>query len=175
MGAQVGDKFTAVPYWNDSSPYIHVVITGIFSRNDPEHEYWYLNDRIFKAATSDTFRTLPFYLTEKAYYETLGATFNQMDSVFGWLLMVDTGKLNANNSRFALASIEALEGQTVRQSLQLSAVNRTGRGALRVRPQAVLLQTAHVRNTRSYFRGNSDYVITLSSLVVEQQKGEIVL
>ena len=175
MGAQVGDKFAAVPYWNDSSPYIHVVITGIFTRNDPEHEYWYLNDRIFKAATSDTFRTLPFYLTEKAYYETLGATFNQMDSVFGWLLMVDTGKLNANNSRFALASIEAME-------------DRLSANLFSYRQLTELDEALYEYDLRLFFSKLPMfvilvlisvvilyYVITLSSLVVEQQKGEIVL
>ena len=175
MGVQVGDRFAAVPYWNDSSPYIHVVITGIFTRNDPEHEYWYLNDRIFKAATSDTFRTLPFYLTEKAYYETLGTTFNQMDSVFGWLLMVDTGKLNANNSRFALASIEAME-------------DRLSANLFSYRQLTELDEALYEYDLRLFFSKLPMfvilvlisvvilyYVITLSSLVVEQQKGEIVL
>ena len=35
MAVDVGDSFAAVPYWNDTAPYIHAVVTGIFTRDDP--------------------------------------------------------------------------------------------------------------------------------------------
>ena len=89
MDVDVGDRFAAVPYWNDTAPYIHAVVTGIFTRDDPDDEFWYLNDRVFAAATANSFRTLPFYVTEKSYYEVLGAHFRQMDSTYSWLLMVE--------------------------------------------------------------------------------------
>ncbi len=175
MGARVGDRFAAVPYWSDSAPYIHVAITGIFTPNDPNDEYWHLNDRIFKAATADSFHTLPFYITEKAYYETLGDTFNQMDSVYGWLLMVDTGKLNANNSRFAYANIEAMDDRlsanlfSYRQITELDEAlyDYDLRLFFSKLPMFVILVLISV--VILY------YVITLSSLVVEQQRGEIAL
>ncbi len=175
MGVQIGDRFAAVPYWNDSSPFIHVVVTGVFTPNDPANEFWYLNDRIFKAATADSFRTLPFYVTEKAYFETLGATFKQMNSVFGWLLMVDTNKLNANNSRLAHASIKSM-GDRLSANLfsyrQLTDLDNAlfeydVRLFFSKLPMFVILVLISV--VILY------YVITLSSLVVEQQKGEIVL
>ncbi len=175
LGVQVGDRLAAVPYWNDSSPFIHVVITGVFTRNDPEDEFWYLNDRIFKAATAGSFQTLPFYLTEKAYFETLGDTFKQMDSVFSWLLMVDTSKLNANNSRFAHASIRAMEDRLSANLFSYRQLTNLDDALFRydVRlffsklPMFVILVLISV--VILY------YVITLSSLVVEQQRGEIVL
>ena len=175
MGARVGDRFSAVPYWSDSAPYIHVAITGIFTPNDPNDEYWHLNDRIFKAATAETFRTLPFYVTETAYYETLGETFNQMDSVYGWLLMVDAGKLNANNSRFAYANIEAMEDRLSANLFSYRQITELDEALyeydLRLffskLPMFVILVLISV--VILY------YVITLSSLVVEQQRGEIVL
>ena len=171
LGVQVGDRLAAVPYWNDSSPFIHVVITGVFTRNDPENEFWYLNDRIFKAATAGSFQTLPFYLTEKAYFETLGDTFKQMDSVFGWLLMVDTSKLNANNSRFAHASIRAMEDRLSANLFSYRQLTNLDDALFRydVRlffsklPMFVILVLISV--VILY------YVITLSSLVVEQQRG----
>ena len=175
MGARVGDRFSAVPYWSDSAPYIHVTITGVFTPDDPDDEYWHLNDRIFKAATAETFRTLPFYVTEAAYYETLGETFNQMDSVYGWLLMVDAGKLNANNSRFAYANIEAMEDRLSANLFSYRQITELDEALyeydLRLffskLPMFVILVLISV--VILY------YVITLSSLVVEQQRGEIVL
>ncbi len=175
MGAQVGDRFSTIPYWNDSLPYVHVEITGIFTRDDPDDEYWHLNDRIFKAATADTFRTLPFYLTEKAYYELVGVAFRQLDSVYGWLLMVDTGTLNANNSRLAYADMEAMEDRLTANLFSYRQLTELDEALyeydLRLffskLPMFVILVLISV--VILY------YVITLSSLVVEQQRGEIVL
>lgn len=175
LGVQVGDTLSAVPYWEDSAPYIYVVITGVFTPNDPDDELWHLNERVLKAATADTFRTLPFYITEKAYYETLGATFRQMDSVYGWLLMVDTGKLNANNSRFAYANIEAMEDRLSTNLFSYRQLTRLDEALFKYDlrlffsklPMFVILVLISV--VILY------YVITLSSLVVEQQRGEIVL
>ncbi len=175
LGVQVGDTLSAVPYWEDSAPYIHVVITGVFTPNDPDDELWHLNERVLKAATADTFRTLPFYVTEKAYYETLGDTFRQMDSTYGWLLMVDTGKLNANNSRFAYANIEAMEDRLSTNLFSYRQLTRLDEALFEYDlrlffsklPMFVILVLISV--VILY------YVITLSSLVVEQQRGEIVL
>ena len=175
LGVQVGDTVSAVPYWEDSAPHIHVVITGFFTPNDPDDEIWHLNERVFNAATAGTFRTLPFYVTEKAYYEILGNTFRQMDSVYGWLLMVDPSKVNANNSRFAHANIEAMEDRLSTNLFSYRQITRLDEALyeydLRLffskLPMFVILVLISV--VILY------YVITLSSLVVEQQRGEIVL
>ena len=175
IGATVGDTFAAVPYWSDSSPYIHVVITGTFTRDDPDHEYWHLDDRILRAATARTFQTLPFYVSEKAYYEVLGGAFRQMDSTFGWLLMTDSGKLNAANSTFARYSVNAMEDRlsallfSYRQITELDEVlfEYDRRLFFSKLPMFVILILISI--VILY------YVITLSSLVVEQQRGEIVL
>ena len=120
LGVEVGDRLAAVPYWSDTSPYIHVVITGTFTRDDPDDEFWYLNDKIFNAATARSFQTLPFYLTERAYYEVLGDTFRQLDSVFSWLLMVDAGTLHARNATFA--AVHHCDGRpAVHEPVQLPA------------------------------------------------------
>ena len=175
LGVEVGDRLAAVPYWSDTSPFIHVVITGTFTRNNPDDEFWYLNDKIFNAATARSFQTLPFYLTERAYYEALGDTFRQLDSVFSWLLMVDTSTLNARNATFARRSINAMEDRlstnlfSYRQITELeeSLFEYDVRLFFSKLPMFVILILISV--VILY------YVITLSSLVVEQQRGEIVL
>ena len=175
LGVGVGDRLAAVPYWSDSSPFIHVVITGTFTRNNPDDEFWYLNDRIFNAATARSFQTLPFYLSERAYYEVLGDTFRQLDSVFSWLLMMDTGALNARNATFARRSITAMEDRLSTNLFSYRQITELDDALFRydVRlffsklPMFVILILISV--VILY------YVITLSSLVVEQQRGEIVL
>ena len=175
LGVEVGDRLAAVPYWSDSSPFIHVVITGTFTRDVPDDEFWYLNDKIFNAATARSFQTLPFYLTERAYYEVLGDTFRQLDSVYSWLLMVDTGTLDARNATFARRSINAMEDRLSTNLFSYRQITELDEALFRydVRlffsklPMFVILILISV--VILY------YVITLSSLVVEQQRGEIVL
>ena len=175
LGVGVGDRLAAVPYWSDSSPFIHVLITGTFTRDRPDDEFWYLNDTIFNAATARSFQTLPFYLTERAYYEVLGDTFRQLDSVHSWLLMMDTGKLNARNATFARHSITSMEDRLSTNLFSYRQITELDEALFRydVRlffsklPMFVILILISV--VIIY------YVITLSSLVVEQQRGEIVL
>ena len=175
LGVGVGDTLAAVPYWSDTSPFIHVVIAGTFTRDAPEDEFWYLDDKIFQAATARSFETLPFYLTERTYYEALGDTFRQMDSVFSWLLMVDTGRLDAGNATFARRSITAMEDRLSTNLFSYRQITELDEALFRydVRlffsklPMFVILILISV--VILY------YVVTLSSLVVEQQRGEIVL
>ena len=175
LGVGVGDRLAAVPYWSDTSPFIHVMITGTFTRNQPEDEFWYLDEKIFQAATARSFQTLPFYLTERAYYEVLGDTFRQLDSVFSWLLMVDAGTLDARNATFARRSIASMEDRLSTNLFSYRQITELDDALFRydVRlffsklPMFVILILISV--VILY------YVITLSSLVVEQQRGEIVL
>ena len=85
----VGDFLSAVPYWDDAIPYAHVIISGIFEKNDPNDPFWHLDQSVFQAATSGSFRSVPFYISEKAFMEVLGAEFRDLDSTYGWLLDVE--------------------------------------------------------------------------------------
>ena len=146
MGVGVGDRFAAVPYWNDTAPYIHAVVTGIFTRDDPDDEFWYLNDRVFAAATANSFLTLPFYVTEKSYYEVLGAHFRQMDSTYSWLLMVEPDTLDARNATFARYSMGAMENRLSSNLFRFRQITELEDTLTGVRQEAVLLQAAHVRD-----------------------------
>lgn len=171
----VGDTLSIVPYWEDYATHATVVITGLYQRNEPDNEFWHLNDKIFQGATSDSFRTVPFMVTEEAYFGVLGTTFRNMDSTYGRLLYVDRSKLNADNSTLARFGIEILE-------------DRLATNLFSYRQITSLDSTLEEYDTRLFFSKIPMfvimilisvvilyYVITLSSLVVEQQRGEIVL
>ena len=69
--------------------------------------------------------------------------------------MVDPGKLNANNSGSAHANIEAMEDRLSTNLFSYRQTYQAGRGALRIRLEAVLLEAAHVRDTRPNLGGNT--------------------
>ena len=152
MGASVGDAFAAVPYWSDSSPYIHVVITGTFTRDDP-------GPRILASGRQDTPRRHRPDIPD-------AALLRQREGVLrsrGRDLPADGQhvRLAANDGRRATERRQLHVRAAIRQRrwktgyppcCQLPADYRTGRGAVRVRQAAVLLQTAHVRNTNPHIR-----------------------
>ena len=175
LGAEVGDSFSAVPYWADMTPFMRVIITGTFTRDDPEDEFWRLDDEILRAATGDSFQTLPFYIEEAAYYEVVGRSFAQMSSVFGWVLMVDAERLNAGNSTLAHLSIRAMRESlsaalfSYRQLTELETVLREYDRRLFFSRLPMFVILILISAVALY------YVITVSALSVERRRGEIAL
>ena len=171
----VGDRMSAVPHWVDVTPYASVVISGIYVRTDPDLPIWRLYDRLLDSFASGSFRSMPFLLSEKSLLTGLGGSFEDMDSSYGWLLSVDSSRLNAGNSTHTRQSVvgmsQGLSGALLsyRQVTELDqALADYDRRLLFSKLQmfVVLILIAVVVLY---------YVVTLSSLVAEQRKGEISL
>ena len=175
FGVGVGDRMSAVPYWTDSTPHATVTITGVFERDDPNDSFWYLDDRVFKASTARSFRSAPFYVSERTYMEVLGGSFRKMDTTYGWHLVVDPARLNADNAASTLAHLRAMEA---RLSTDLFSYRRV----------SSLDEALQEYDDRLFFSKLPMfiililiavvilyYVVTLSSLLVEQQRGDVAL
>ena len=175
FGVGVGDSLSAVPHWDDAIPYARVVISGVFQRDDPDDPFWRMEDEIFRFATAIGFRTVPFFLSEDVYMDVLGGGFRDMNSAYAWLLDVDVERINASNSRQAAFDIRLMNRRlsTLLFSYwQISALDRTladfdRRLFFAKLPMFVVLILIAV--VILY------YVATLSSLLVEQQRGEVAL
>ena len=171
----VGDRLSAVPYWSDATTHAIVIITGIFERDNPADDFWLLDDRVFKASTRRSFRAAPFYVTERTFLEALGGSFRDMDSTYGWHLVVDPTRLSADNAASTLAHLRAMEGRlssdlfSYRQisSLDEALQEYDDRLFFSKLPMFIILILIAV--VILY------YVVTLSSLLVEQQRGDVAL
>ena len=175
FGLEVGDRLSTIPYWEDAIPYASVVVSGIFERNDAEEEIWHLDDTILKAATSGNFKTVPVFISETTFMEELGGAFRDLDSTYVWLLSVDEGKLNADNTSNARIGITDMG-------------RRLGANLFSYRQITSLDDALEEYDERLFFSKLPMfiililiavvilyYVVTLSSLVVEQQRAEIAL
>lgn len=175
FGVGVGDRLSAVPHWDDVIPYASVVISGVFERNDSDERFWRLQDELFRSSTSVGFRTVPFFLTEQSYMEVLGGAFHDLDSAYAWLLEVDVGRLNADNSQQAAFDIRRMD-RRLSTSLfsywQITSLDRAladfdRRLFFAKLPMFVVLILMAV--VILY------YVATLASMFVEQQRSEVAL
>ncbi len=171
---QVGDSFSAVPPWSERVEYVTVLISGIFQRNDPGSEFWRVEEAL-NSATGPTFRTLPFHLSERAYLDVLGETLGRMDTTYIWLLEVDTPRVNSQNSLTALSSVRTIDANL-------------GSILTSYRQRTVLDEALSEYEQRLFFSKLPMfvvliligivilyYVITLSSLAVEERRGEVAL
>ena len=175
FGVEVGGRLSAVPYWESETPHATVLITGLYSPLDPADEVWHLDQTVLRSATGPSFRTIPFYITAPAFMEVLGASFKDMDSTYGWLLKVDAETLDANNAEVALIDVETLQRrllQRLNSFRQVTELDVTledhGRRLLFSKvPMFVVLVLIAV--VILY------YVVTLSAMLVEEQRGEVAL
>ncbi len=172
---EVADRVATVPHWDEEIPSVTVVVSGIFERNEPGAEFWYLEDAVLNAATGPTFRTAPLHLSEAAYFDVLGPALPRMDTTYAWLLSVDDGRINAGNSHIALFDTEALNSVmsgtlgTYRQSTALDNALREYDRRLFFSKLPMFVVLILIAIVILY------YVITLASLTVEERRSEVAL
>ena len=174
FGVGVGDSLVAVPTWTDDAPFVNVVISGVFDRAGPGSELWHL-DSVMATAAGEEFRTIPFYVAESAFLNVVGPPLLKMDSTYYYLLDVDEGRLNARTAPIAASNILALGAHldtTLNEYLQattLDDVIRRYDRRLFFSKLPMFMVLALIGVVVLY------YVATLSSLVVETRRSEVVL
>ena len=175
FGVGVGDSVSAVPYWRDRLPYTSVVISGLFTRNEPDGEFWHQNDTLFRSVTSGSFRTLPLYISEQMFFNILGASFTDMDASYAWHLDTDRERINASNTTLTYWHVRSMRSQLgtnlfgFRQLTTLDATLAEYDRRLFFSKIPMFVVMVLIAVVILY------YVVTLSSLLVEQQRGELAL
>ena len=175
LGLGLGDRLSTVPYWIDSIPYATAIVSGIFEKNDPSDEIWYLDDKILRGPLAGGFRSVPLFLSESAYMNVLGSAFEDLDTSYAWLLLVDPDRLNAQNASTARRDLAIMDDRlrtelfSFRQitSLEDALAEYDRRLFFSKLPMFVVLVLIAV--VILY------YIVTISSLLVEQQRTEIAL
>ena len=173
FGLEVGDTLSAVPYWQDATPYMSVTVTGLYVRNDPDDLIWELNDRTFHSFTSGNFVTMPFLVSRDTFLRGVGKAMPDMDSTYGWLLLVDPDRLssiNATDAMYSLVGIKRSLGGALtsfRQDTDLDDALRDYDQRLLFSKLQMFVVLILIAVVVLY------YVVTLSSLVAEQRRTEI--
>ena len=171
----VGDQLSVIPPWPADISYVKVVITGIFERNDEDDQFSHLYQRALQAGVTHTVQALPLFISQDTYLQVLGPAFGEGSSTYAWMLDVVPERLNDENSSRAASDIIAIQ-------------NAVSGDVGNFHVSTALLRVFSEYDERLFFTRAPMlvfliliavvilyYVITLSSLLVEQQKGEIAL
>ncbi len=174
-GVDVGDTIAVVPFWDDHIPYAHVEVTGLLRPLDPSVRFWNLDERVLGAATGDSFSTVPLFISETAFFDVLGRAFADMDSTYGWLLEVQPDRISADTARTGQLSIQLMGDRlnstlfAYRQFTTLDNVLGEYDQRLFFSKLPMFVVMILVAVVILY------YVVTLSALLIERQRGEIAL
>ena len=176
FGVGVGDRMIAVPPWSADAPHVVVRISGTFQKKKPASpDFWRLAEGVLHADTGTSRRMLPFYLSERAFMQTLSPAFPKMGGAFAWLVVVDTDKIDARNAGAALAAIEGLHASlggalpSYGQLTSLDEVLKDYDRKLFFNKLPMFVVLVLIAMVMLY------YVGTLSSLAVEERRGEMAL
>tara|TARA_Y100000590_G_scaffold300496_1_gene338798 strand:+ start:1832 stop:5272 length:3441 start_codon:yes stop_codon:yes gene_type:complete len=171
----VGDSLVAAPPWDSNFGLIEVVISGVFERNAPDSEYWHIEREFLSSSLGSGFNVVPFHISKTSFLDVLGPSLPSMDGIYAWHLTIDRDKIKATNAESVLENVRStsvslgqlLSGyqQTTVIDLSLSEYDR--RLFFNKLPMFVVLILISV--VVLY------YVVTLSSLTVEERAGEVAL
>ena len=177
FGVEVGDRLVAVPTGTSLAiPWVNVVVSGVFERREPQDsEFWHLEQSTLRTASGSSFRTIPFFVSEKSFLEVLGPSLPAMKSTYAWLLETDTGRVNAWNSEAAVGNL-ALMNRRLSTSLlsyghttDLDNVLREYDARIFFSKLPMFVVLVLIAVVVLY------YVATMSSMVVETRRNEIAL
>ncbi len=175
MGAQVGDRFAAVPTISSDIPHVYVTISGVFDiedANDPELVAFTEQVLQTRSVTTDL-QVMPFFISRQSFLDALGVSIGGMTANYYWYLKTDPSLINADNSQLTVANIQVMTSRAV-AALQTFSLTTGLDDALieydqrlffsRLPMFIVLILIAFVILY---------YVATMSSLLVENQRSEV--
>lgn len=175
FGVGVGDRIVAVPSQPGPTPYMIVVVSGLFKRNDPKADLWQIDDEVLSVGTRVNFDALPFHISEAAYFGVVGPSFSNMDTKYAWLLKVDFEALDARNALDVLVGITAVQNRLgtrlfgYQQHTNLDSAIRTFERRHFFTKLPIIVAMLVIVLVILY------YIMVVSAMVVARQRTEIVL
>ena len=172
LGIKVGDVYPARPHWIDEHSRVDVLVTGLYVRVDPEAAHWRIQDDAFGTRTN-TLQFARFVVPEKTIIDGLGSYFPNMGTDYAWWLDVDPGRIVASETEAIRNTIDATERELkaivdgfLMQS-DLPDVLRGFETDLFFNRLPMFIVLILIVLVVLY------YVVTLASLLVDAQRGEV--
>ena len=173
FGLQVGDRISAVPYWDDSVSHVIAEIAGTFEKNNQDDLYWSIEQKGFMYSASDSFKTIPLYLKEDVYMEHLASKFLDLETTYVWMFDIDRESINSSNASNLASNIiyfgNRLDSELNRFVIRTELDKSLQRYHIRILFTKLQMYVVLIMITFVVLY----YVVALSSLVVEERRFEV--
>jgi ABC-type lipoprotein release transport system permease subunit len=172
LDINVGDIYPARPHWEDVHDSLNVRVTGLYERIDPDSPHWRIQNEAFGSRTN-TLQFARFVVPADTILEGLGSYFPNMGTNYAWWMGVDPVGIKASETPAIRNTINATErelkaivdGFLLRSDLpQVLSAFETDLFFNRLPMFIVLILIVLVVLY---------YVVTLASLLVDAQRGEV--
>ena len=173
FGLQVGDRISAVPYWDDSVSHVTAEVAGTFEKNNQDDLYWSIEQKGFMYSASDSFKTIPLYLNEDVYMEHLASKFLDLETTYVWMFDIDRESINSSNASNLASNItyfgNRLESELNRFVIRTELDKSLQKYDTRILFTKLQMYVVLIMITFVVLY----YVVALSSLVVEERRFEV--
>ena len=115
MNLPVGSKVQLAPFYNDLSEGVYLNIVGIAEPVDTLAEYWMGSALYFNVQNYGDNPLIPFYVTERAFFDGMGARYPWLVGDYEWFIFVDTGVITVDNVQASRDALNGLEGDINKQ------------------------------------------------------------
>ena len=173
FGLQIGDRMSAVPYWDDSISHVTAEVVGTFEKNNQDDLYWSIEQKAFMYAASDAFKTIPLYLNEDVYMGQLASKFLDLETTYVWMFDIDRESINSSNASNLASNItyfgNRLDSELNRFVIRTELDKSLQRYDTRILFTKLQMYVVLIMITFVVLY----YVVALSSLVVEERRFEV--
>ena len=115
MNLPVGSRVQLTPFPGDLSEGIYLDIVGIAEPVDTLAEYWMGSALYFNIQDYGDNPLVPFYVTERAFFDGMGARYPWLVGDYEWFIFVDSGVITVDNVQAARDDLNGLEGDINKQ------------------------------------------------------------
>ena len=172
FGVEVGDQLIFLNYWG-SPPEITIRLSGIIDPIDPTEEYWFMMANLF-TASEDEGMVAPLFIPEETFFGGFGHTWRE-NATYNWFYYVDLTRINTQNAGRLENAVNRMERQISAQlpgsgqfTLMHEIISSYQRQLLFTQIPLFLIVFQIVAIVLYY-------VVTVASMVIERQSGEIAL
>ncbi|MDA1095778.1 MAG: hypothetical protein O3B84_00775, partial [Chloroflexi bacterium] len=109
LGLSGGDSVAFAPFWEDITPHVDVLLTGVVRIRDPLNPVWSTAPFSRLSADPTLLNTLPVLVDEATLVSVLGVAFPEMGASHLWTYPLRTNGLRASNTTDVVARLRGLE------------------------------------------------------------------
>lgn len=93
----IGESFDVYPFFDEKALPVRVTVVGFIEPLDPADPYWRGFDDLF-VYPSTGWQTLPFFISERTFFDAIGAYLPAMSSDYWTIIYLDTSGLDSRNA-----------------------------------------------------------------------------
>ncbi len=173
-GLSAGDRFTALPFWDEKNAAPTPVISGIFERVNPDSEFWRVYDELF-SFDSPNFSFLISVVDESTFVDGLAAYMPNMTTSYGWTLDIDPNEIKAAEADLIVASLSNLENTFKQDSNTYRQITGLGKTLTDFETRLFFNRLPMIIVMILVVLVVLYYSVTLAGLLVDSQREEISL